>query len=101
MGIVLKGMPMMSVLLSLEPFHNAGLTPEETRWVIESTVRPQRFGFSSNDTYTVKKSGINNNWTITNMVHTNIYKVDKELSRIEDALNDYLSRKRVKELLRQ
>jgi len=49
------------ISLSLENYHNAGLTPEETKEAIESIRDP----FSSNSNFHCTPSGINRNWSIT------------------------------------
>lgn len=49
------------VHLSLEPFHNAGLTPEETREVIEHFHDINAIGGSGLNLY-AEQSGINFNW---------------------------------------
>lgn len=47
--------------LSLEDFHNAGLTPEETKEIIEATIDP----FSPRGArFFAESSGINHNWKI-------------------------------------
>ena len=47
--------------LSLEPFHNAGLTPEETGEIISSLTDPCS---SRGMKFWIEKSGINHNWNI-------------------------------------
>lgn len=53
------------VHLFLEDFHNDGLTPEETKEILEGIVDP---GSSRAARLGVRPSGINHNWTITTML---------------------------------
>lgn len=51
--------------LSLEDFHNAGMTPDQTKACIEGIINPFQGGcYSSGDRLRCFRSGINNNWPV-------------------------------------
>ena len=55
-----------TICLSLEDYHNAGLTPEETKAEIEKIINPfQYFMYSSGDTLRCSPQGINSNWNVS------------------------------------
>lgn len=59
-----------TIHLSLEDFHNAGLSPEKTKMVIESIINPLlHCGYSSGDKLRCSSSGLNSNWNVNVMVN--------------------------------
>jgi len=84
--------------LSLEPFYNAGLSPEEARTAIESIINPfQPDGFySSEDRLRTERQFINGNW---NVLTTTNNPLDHEMlvRIIEDRLDKALADKQMEE----
>lgn len=73
--------------LSLEDFHNAGLTPEETKAEIEKLRDPESSGYLY-----CSPSGFNNNWCVHTMAtHPNT--ITLIVCDIEIKLFDLLKRK--------
>lgn len=54
-----------NISLSLEGYHNEGLTPQETREVIETIYDP-----AGNDKFHCTPGGINQNWSIRTWGHS-------------------------------
>lgn len=70
--------------LSLEPFHNAGLTPEQTKKEIEK-VR------DGNTHVWCEASGINRNWNVRT-IHTRSFEIKFLVRIIEKRLNELLEK---------
>ena len=73
--------------LSLEDYHNAGLTPEETKAEIEKIRDPASSGFLY-----CEQSGINRNWTVRTMA-TNKDLISDIVFQIEIKLFELLEQK--------
>ena len=57
MNLTLNYFTTTTIHLSLEDFHNAGLTPEQTKAIIDKKVRPFSY-------HTCYPQGLNQNWSI-------------------------------------
>lgn len=78
-----------SINLSLEDFHNAGLTSQETKDVIESITIPYHLQYyckSSNNTLRCERTGINNNWCIVNFPSNNPDEISEIVTIITERL---------------
>jgi len=78
--------------LSLEDYHNAGLTPEETREIIESIADPG----SSSLMLSCEPAGINHNWNVRTMLPSgkhNHVTIGWLVYAIENRLREGLQRK--------
>ena len=80
--------------LSLEEFHNQGMSSEETKQVIENIVNPFQGDcfYSSNDTLKCKPQYINGNWNVE-ILTNNPKKIYYLVDLIEMHLLDYLKKK--------
>lgn len=77
--------------LSLEPYHNAGLTPAETQAIIESLPDPA----SSSLMLACEPAGINSNWSVRTMA-TNPATILLIVDTIQLVLGRALKQKRAK-----
>ena len=81
----------IDIRLSLEDFHNAGLTPEETKNVIEQIKDPTS-GWCK--TFKCYASGINRNWAIKTVDYCSMNVIVAILDEIEFELKKYLKKKK-------
>lgn len=78
------------IWLSLEDYHNNGLTSQQTKEIIENIVSPiQRGGYSSFNKLRCEPSGLNGNWIVTNYAN-NYHEVEEVVRTIEYHLDNAL-----------
>lgn len=77
--------------LSLEDYHNAGITSERSKEIIESIINPfQYYCLSTEDKLRCEPAGFNNNWKVhTNETHPG--RIQHIVDLIEDALRRELN----------
>lgn len=74
-----------NIWLSLEDYHNAGLTSKQTKAIIEETPDP----FSMHSRLTCRSAGVNGNWIVSTNAKRNKdirYVVDLIEKRLESAI---------------
>ena len=77
--------------LSLEGYHNAGLSKDETKAAIEAIVYPfQACGYSTGSKLWCEPSGINSNWNVR-VLTTNPGEIAYVVDLIHERLNAALS----------
>ena len=98
MGLNLKYYTTSIIHLSLEDYHNAGISPDKTKELIESIVYPwQTGGYSSGYTLKCDRAYINANWNVEVMT-TDPHKIDYIVRIIKDKLNRHLGIESSREL---